>query len=84
MHDFVVHERVGVLIVPFCRYKDALGGLWVVMVLFACYVLTEVLRIGSSTWLSFWTDQSTSEDYRPSYYILIYALLSFGQVKATS
>ncbi|KAL6333051.1 hypothetical protein AAG906_022748 [Vitis piasezkii] len=31
------------------RYKDALGGLWVVVVLFACYVLTEVLRIGSST-----------------------------------
>lgn len=50
------------------------------MILFMCYLLTEVLRILSSTWLSFWTDQSTSESYRPGYYILIYAVLSFGQV----
>ncbi|GMY38048.1 ABC transporter C family member 12-like [Fagus crenata] len=28
-------------------------------------------------------DQSTSESYRPGYYILIYALLSFGQVAVT-
>ena len=65
------------------RYKDALGSLWVVVVLFACYVLTIVLRIGSSNWLSFWTDQSTLDDHRPSYYNLIFALLSFGQVTAT-
>ncbi|KAF8030774.1 hypothetical protein BT93_D0071 [Corymbia citriodora subsp. variegata] len=65
------------------RYKGALGGLWVVAVLFICYILTEVLRISSSTWLSFWTDQSTSENYRPGFYILIYALLSFGQVTVT-
>ncbi|CBI30983.3 unnamed protein product, partial [Vitis vinifera] len=65
------------------RYKDALGGLWVVTLLFACYVLTEVLRVLSSTWLSVWTDQSMSKDYRPGYYNLIYALLSFGQVMVT-
>ncbi|GLT68257.1 hypothetical protein SLA2020_405060 [Shorea laevis] len=65
------------------RYKNALGGLWVVLVLFMCYLLTEVLRVSSSTWLSVWTDQSTSENYRPGYYILIYALLSFGQVAVT-
>ena len=65
------------------RYKDALGGLWVVVVLFACYVLTIVLRIGNSNWLSFWTDQSTLDDHRPSYYNLIFALLSFGQVTTT-
>ncbi|KAI6703377.1 hypothetical protein NL676_012513 [Syzygium grande] len=62
------------------RYKGALGGLWVVAVLFICYISSEVLRISSSTWLSFWTDQSTSENYRPGFFILIYALLSFGQV----
>ncbi|KAF8030767.1 hypothetical protein BT93_D0065 [Corymbia citriodora subsp. variegata] len=62
------------------RYKGALGGLWVVAVLSICYILTEVLRISSSTWLSFWTHQNTSENYRPGFYILIYALLSFGQV----
>ncbi|XP_048141043.1 ABC transporter C family member 12-like isoform X3 [Rhodamnia argentea] len=61
------------------RYKGALGGLWVVAVLFIFYILTEVLRISSSTWLSFWTDQITSENYRPGFYILIYAVLSFGQ-----
>ena len=65
---------------PICRYKNALGGICVVVILFMCYTLTEVLRVLSSTWLSFWTDQSTSESYRPGYYILIYALLSFGQV----
>ncbi|XP_075666925.1 ABC transporter C family member 12-like isoform X3 [Castanea sativa] len=65
------------------RYKTALGGICVVMILFMCYLLTEGLRILSSTWLSFWTDQSTSESYRPGYYILIYALLSFGQVAVT-
>ncbi|KAI6703375.1 hypothetical protein NL676_012511 [Syzygium grande] len=65
------------------RYKGALGGLWVVAVLFICYISTEVFRVSSSMWLSFWTDQSTSENYRPGFYILIYALLSFGQVTVT-
>ncbi|XP_058199762.1 ABC transporter C family member 2-like [Rhododendron vialii] len=65
------------------RYKDALGGLWVVMLLFLCYVLTEVLRVSSSTWLSTWTDQSSSKRYGPGFYNLIYALLSFGQVLVT-
>ncbi|KAF8413521.1 hypothetical protein HHK36_001512 [Tetracentron sinense] len=65
------------------RYKNALGGLWVVMILFTCYVSTEVLRVSSSTWLSVWTDQSTSKSYGPGFYNLIYALLSFGQVVVT-
>ncbi|KAG6642050.1 ABC transporter C family member 2-like [Carya illinoinensis] len=65
------------------RYKDALGGLWVVMILFTCYVLTEVLRVSSSTWLSHWTDQGTSAGYNPGFYNLIYASLSFGQVLVT-
>ncbi|KAI8524585.1 hypothetical protein RHMOL_Rhmol13G0160600 [Rhododendron molle] len=64
------------------RYKDALGGFWVVMVLFMCYVLTEVLRVSSSTWLSFWTKRSSSSS-GPGFFILIYALLSFGQVMVT-
>ncbi|KAI3455946.1 hypothetical protein Pfo_012609 [Paulownia fortunei] len=65
------------------RYKNALGGLWVVMVLFTCYILTEILRVSSSTWLSVWTKQSTSESYGPGFYILVYAILSFGQVLVT-
>lgn len=65
------------------RYKDALGGLWVVLILFALYFSTEVLRISSSTWLRFWTDQSTSRSYKPGYYIVIYALLGFSQVTVT-
>ncbi|KAK7245644.1 hypothetical protein RIF29_40492 [Crotalaria pallida] len=65
------------------RYKNALGGFWVVFVLFACYVLTEVLRVSSSTWLSHWTDQSASVGYNPGFYNLIYAALSFGQVMVT-
>ncbi|XP_057971356.1 ABC transporter C family member 2 [Malania oleifera] len=65
------------------RYKNALGGVWVVMVLFMCYVLTEVLRVSSSTWLSHWTDQSASKTYGPGYYNMIYAFLSFAQVLVT-
>uniref|UniRef100_A0A5B6ZCD8 ABC-type xenobiotic transporter n=1 Tax=Davidia involucrata TaxID=16924 RepID=A0A5B6ZCD8_DAVIN len=65
------------------RYKNALGGLWVVMILFMCYILTEVLRVLSSTWLSVWTKQSSSKSYGPGFYNLIYALLSFGQVMVT-
>ncbi|KAE9593921.1 putative xenobiotic-transporting ATPase [Lupinus albus] len=65
------------------RYKSALGGLWVVSIVFACYALTEVLRISSSTWLSVWTDQDSNADYGPEYFLFIYALLSFGQVSVT-
>ncbi|XP_047310142.1 ABC transporter C family member 2 [Impatiens glandulifera] len=65
------------------RYKDALGGLWVVSILFACYVSTEILRISSSTWLSTWTNQSSSNRYSTNFYNLIYSLLSFGQVLVT-
>ncbi|XP_059668420.1 ABC transporter C family member 12-like [Cornus florida] len=67
----------------FSRYKDALGGLWVVMILFMCYTLTEVLRVLSSTWLSIWTKQSSSKSYGPGFYNLIYALLASGQVLVT-
>ncbi|KAJ4837826.1 Multidrug resistance-associated protein 1 [Turnera subulata] len=65
------------------RYKNALGGAWVVMILFMCYVSTEVLRVSSSTWLSSWTDRTSPKRYGPLYYNLIYALLSLGQVLVT-
>ncbi|XP_074328761.1 ABC transporter C family member 2-like [Apium graveolens] len=65
------------------RYKNALGGLWVVMILFMCYVSTEVLRVLSSTWLSIWTDESTPKNHGPGFYNLIYSLLSFCQVLVT-
>ncbi|MQL75607.1 hypothetical protein Taro_007977 [Colocasia esculenta] len=65
------------------RYKNALGGFWVVMTLFMCYFLTEVLRISSSTWLSVWTDRSGPKTHGSGYYNLVYALLSFGQVMVT-
>lgn len=65
------------------RYKDALGGWWVVIILFMCYVSTETLRILSSTWLSVWTDESSPKTHSPLFYNLIYALLSLGQVLVT-
>ncbi|KAH6773481.1 multidrug resistance-associated protein 2 [Perilla frutescens var. frutescens] len=65
------------------RYKNALGGLLAVMIFLTCYTLTEILRVSSSTWLSVWTKQSTSESYVPAFYILVYAILSFGQVLVT-
>ncbi|TMX04841.1 hypothetical protein EJD97_004475 [Solanum chilense] len=65
------------------RYKDALGGLWVVMILFGCYTLTEILRILSSSWLSVWTKASSSQSNGAGFYILVYAILSFSQVIVT-
>ncbi|KAJ1698125.1 hypothetical protein LUZ63_006637 [Rhynchospora breviuscula] len=65
------------------RYKNALGGLWVVLILLFCYALTEALRISSSTWLSVWTDQSGPKDHSPGFYNLIYAVISFCQVFVT-
>lgn len=65
------------------RYKNALGGVLAVSILFTCYTMTESLRVSSSTWLSVWTKQSTSEGYAPGFYILVYAVLSFGQVLVT-
>ncbi|GKA84558.1 ABC transporter C family member 2 isoform X1, partial [Tanacetum coccineum] len=65
------------------RYKDALGGWWVIVILFGCYFATETLRILSSTWLSFWTDESTPKVYSPLFYNIIYALLSLCQVLVT-
>ncbi|CAL5361915.1 unnamed protein product [Camellia sinensis] len=47
------------------EYEDALGGLWVVMILCMCYILTEVLRVLSSTWLSVWTKQSGGSSFGP-------------------
>ncbi|CAL5367290.1 unnamed protein product [Camellia sinensis] len=52
---------------PCLEYEDALGGLWVVMILFMCYILTEVLRVLSSTWLSVWTKQSGGSSFGSSF-----------------
>lgn len=73
-----------IMLFSFHRYKNALGGLWVVMILFTCYVSTEVLRVLSSTWLSIWTDESTPKNHGPGFYNLIYSLLSFCQVCISS
>ncbi|CAI0545476.1 unnamed protein product, partial [Linum tenue] len=62
------------------RYTTALGGRLVVMVLFTCYTLIEVLRVSSSRWLGIWTNQSSSESYNLPYFLSIYALLSLCQV----
>ncbi|KAJ0621156.1 putative ABC-type xenobiotic transporter [Helianthus annuus] len=65
------------------RYTDALGGLWVVLILFICYISTEVLRILSSTWLSYWTEQSSTTNRGPGFFLIIYSFLSLGQVLVT-
>ncbi|XP_047332545.1 ABC transporter C family member 12-like isoform X2 [Impatiens glandulifera] len=62
------------------RFKDALGGSWIVMILFILYIVIEILRILSSIWLSVWTKQGSSSSKGPGFYILIYAVLSIGQV----
>ena len=76
IYIFVMTKEV----LPCSRYQDALGGGWVVMMLLICYVLTQVFRVASSTWLSEWTDAGTPKSHGPLFYNLIYAILSFGQV----
>ncbi|CAK9321250.1 unnamed protein product [Citrullus colocynthis] len=65
------------------RYKDALGGLWVVLILLLSYVLSETLRVFSSLWLSSWTDQSNLVPSETLFYNTIYAGLSLAQVFVT-
>ncbi|XP_022146679.1 ABC transporter C family member 2-like [Momordica charantia] len=65
------------------RYKNALGGLWVVIILLLCFVLSETLRIFSSMWLSNWTDHSDMKSSETFFYNIIYAGLSLGQVLVT-
>ncbi|KAL5716112.1 Canalicular multispecific organic anion transporter 1 [Ranunculus cassubicifolius] len=65
------------------RYTLALGGAWVVMILLLCYIITEVLRISSSTWLSAWTNQTTVKSHGPGFYNLIYGSLSIAMVLVT-
>jgi ATP-binding cassette subfamily C (CFTR/MRP) protein 1 len=65
------------------RYQAALGGYGVVVVLFLCYILAEVVRLSTSGWLSIWTDKTKPKTHNPLYYNGIYAGLSFGQVCVT-
>ncbi|CAL5361918.1 unnamed protein product [Camellia sinensis] len=58
------------------EYEDALGGLWVVMILCMCYILTEVLRVLSSTWLSVWTKQSGGSSFGPDIMFLVIVTLT--------
>ncbi|XBJ27718.1 hypothetical protein VPH35_004942 [Triticum aestivum] len=77
------HETGVVSTKVLSRYKNAMGGIWAVSVLFLCYTLTETLRISSSTWLSIWTDVGSLKIHGPGYYNLIFGILSFGQVLVT-
>lgn len=42
-------------------YARALGGVPVFASLIAIYVLTEIVRVGSSVWLSVWTSTSGAQ-----------------------
>ncbi|XP_024373624.1 ABC transporter C family member 2 [Physcomitrium patens] len=65
------------------RYKAAMGGAWVVGLLFLCYLATETFRLSTSGWLSIWTDSTTPKIHGPMFYLQVYSGLSFGQVCIT-
>ncbi|XP_024518371.1 ABC transporter C family member 2 isoform X2 [Selaginella moellendorffii] len=65
------------------RYKNALGGFWVVAILFLCYIMTETFRLSSSTWLSYWTQPTSGQEHSANFYNGIYGALSFCQVLVT-
>lgn len=65
------------------RYQNALGGCWVVFGFFFCYIMIEVARASSSTWLSVWTDRMSIKTRGPLFYTGIYALFSSLQILTT-
>lgn len=65
------------------RYNAAMGGAWVVAVLFICYIATEAFRLSTSAWLSVWTDAIAPKTHGPMFYLEVYSGLSFGQVCIT-
>jgi ABC-type multidrug transport system fused ATPase/permease subunit len=62
------------------RYIEAVGGTWVVVVLFFFYVMVEVARLSTSGWLAIWTDVTRPKMHGPFFYLQVYMLLSFVQV----
>ena len=66
------------------RYKTAMGGAFVVGVLFLCYIVSEAIRLTTSGWLSIWTDSTTPKTHGPMFYLEVYSGLSFAQVHGTS
>lgn len=62
------------------RYNAALGGWFVVGLLFLCYITAEVVRLGSSAWLSVWTDETKPKTHGVGFYNAGYAVLAIGQV----
>ncbi|KAG0591623.1 hypothetical protein KC19_1G189200 [Ceratodon purpureus] len=65
------------------RYRTAMGGALVVGVLFLCYIVTEVIRLSTSGWLSIWTDNTSPKTHGPMFYLEVYSGLSFAQVCIT-
>ncbi len=55
----------------------ALGGAWVIGVLFLCYAMVEVMQLSTSWWLSIWTSETRPKSHGPLYYLYVYAVLSF-------
>jgi hypothetical protein len=47
------------------RYVMALGGAWVIGVLFLCYVMVEVMQLSTSWGLSIWTSETTPKSHGP-------------------
>lgn len=65
------------------RYQTALGGSWVVFIFFFCYIMVEVARASSSTWLSVWTDSASIKIHGSLFFTGVYALLSSLQIVTT-
>jgi hypothetical protein len=62
------------------RYNAAMGGAWVVGMLFFFYIMTEVIRLSTSGWLSIWTDATKPKTHKSMFYLEVYTGLSFAQV----
>ena len=48
--------------------------------LFFFYIMTEVIRLSTSGWLSIWTDATKPKTHKSMFYLEVYTGLSFAQV----
>eukprot|EP00210_Caulerpa_lentillifera_P008090 g7724.t1 len=61
-------------------YMGAMGGYTPFGILIFEFILAEMIRVGSTIWLTYWTNQGEHASHGQMFYMWIYASILFGQV----
>mmetsp|Transcript_33899 Transcript_33899/g.102232 ORF Transcript_33899/g.102232 Transcript_33899/m.102232 type:complete len:726 (+) Transcript_33899:1367-3544(+) len=75
------HQTGGVGAKLLGEYAVAMGGLWVLWLIFFTFLWIEGLRLYASIWIQQWTTdlEDGTQDHPNSYYIGVYGSISAGQ-----